>query len=165
MQKDVPQGETSIYPTSKIDFSPINTRLFPQFVDAIALQMCLEQMEPCEKDLEATSQRQAWCNLVLSVKIPMDEMIGKSTTEDKVRVGEKTGLILIQCRYRLFILFCFYVFAVVVLPTASRSVITADAGSFKGATSRYFVPVFALNKIIVKLKETTTYTHRKIEKY
>ena len=37
--------------------------------------------------------------------------------------------------------------------------------SIKGATSRYFAPVFAPNKTIVKLKETKTYTHGKIEKY
>ena len=36
---------------------------------------------------------------------------------------------------------------------------------FKGATSRYFAPVFAPNKTIVKLKETKKYTHGKIEKY
>ena len=38
---------------------------------------------------------------------------------------------------------------------------------FKGATSRYVASVFAPNKTtcIVKLKETTTYTHRKVEKY
>ena len=35
----------------------------------------------------------------------------------------------------------------------------------KGATSRYFAPVFAPNKTIVKLKETKKYTHGKIEKY
>ena len=35
----------------------------------------------------------------------------------------------------------------------------------KGATSQYFASVFAPNKTIVKLKETTKYTHGKIEKY
>ena len=129
LQKDIPRGKTSIYPTSKIVFSAINTRLFPQAVDAIALQMCLEQMEPCAKDLEVTSQRQAWCDLVLSVKIPVDEMIGKSTTEDKVRVGEKTGLILIQCRYHLFYIILFFMLLLLYL-LASRSVITDDTGSF-----------------------------------
>ena len=35
----------------------------------------------------------------------------------------------------------------------------------EGATSRYFASVFASNKSIVKSKETTKYTHGKIEKY
>ncbi|PFX15559.1 E3 ubiquitin-protein ligase RNF213 [Stylophora pistillata] len=67
-------------------------------VDAIALQMCLERMEPYAEELKTTSQRQAWCDSVLSVKIPVEEMIGKRTTEDKMRVGEKTESMLIHCR-------------------------------------------------------------------
>ena len=63
-------------------------------------------MEPHAEELKTTSQRQAWCDSVLSVKIPVEEMIGKRTTEDKTRVGGKTESMLIQCRY--FLLFNFF---------------------------------------------------------
>ena len=63
--------------------------------------MCLERMEPHAEELKTTSQRQAWCDSVLSVKIPVEEMIGKRKTEDKTRFGEKTESMLRQCRYFL----------------------------------------------------------------
>ena len=63
--------------------------------------MCLERLEPHAEELKTTSQRQAWCDSVLSMKIPVEEMIGKRTTEDKSRVGGKTESMLIQCRYFL----------------------------------------------------------------
>lgn len=71
----------------------------------MALQMCLEFMEPHAEDVEDASRRQAWCDQVLSVKVPVEETISKSSTGDKARVGEKTELILTQCRYD-FLLFC-----------------------------------------------------------
>ena len=60
--------------------------------------MCLESMAPCEEDVENMSRRQAWCDLVLSVKIPVEEMISKSCTGDEARIGEKTESIITQCR-------------------------------------------------------------------
>lgn len=63
-------------------------------------------MEPHAEELKTTSQRQAWCDSVLSVKIPVEEMIGKRTTEDKTRFGEKTESMLRQCRY--FVEFNFF---------------------------------------------------------
>ena len=71
---------------------------FTQTVDAIALQMCLERMEPREEDVEDMSRRQAWCDLVLSVKIPVEEMTSKSSTGGEARIGEKTESIITQCR-------------------------------------------------------------------
>ena len=61
--------------------------------------MCLERMEPSEEDIKDVSRRQAWCDLVLSVKIPVEEMISKSSTGDEARIGEKTESIITQCRY------------------------------------------------------------------
>ena len=55
-------------------------------------------MAPCEEDVENMSRRQAWCDLVLSVKIPVEEMISKSCTGDEARIGEKTESIITQCR-------------------------------------------------------------------
>ena len=72
---------------------------FTQTVDAIALQMCLECMEPSEEDVKDISRRQAWCDLVLSVQIPVEEMIRKSSTGGEARIGEKTESIITQCRY------------------------------------------------------------------
>lgn len=65
----------------------------------MALQMCLERMEPCPEDVENTSRRQAWCDQVLSVKVPVEETISNSSSVENARVGEKTELILTQCRY------------------------------------------------------------------
>ena len=76
---------------------------FTQTVDAIALQMCLERMEPSEEDVKDVSQRQAWCDLVLSVQIPVEEMIRKSSTGGEARIGEKTESIITQCRYGLHV--------------------------------------------------------------
>ncbi|XP_078382607.1 E3 ubiquitin-protein ligase rnf213-alpha-like isoform X3 [Oculina patagonica] len=67
-------------------------------VDAMALQMCLERMEPSAESVEDRSRRQAWCDQVLSAKIPVEETISRSSSGDKARVGEKTELILTQCR-------------------------------------------------------------------
>ena len=61
--------------------------------------MCLERMEPGEEDFKGISRRQAWCDLVLSVKIPVEEMISKSSTGSGARMGEKTQSIITQCRY------------------------------------------------------------------
>ena len=61
--------------------------------------MCLERMEPGEEDVKDMSRRRAWCDLVLSVKIPVEEMISKSSTRDEARIGEKTESIITQCRY------------------------------------------------------------------
>ena len=61
--------------------------------------MCLERMEPSEEDVKDMSRRQAWCDLVLSVQIPVEEMIRKSSTEGETRIGEKTESIIAQCRY------------------------------------------------------------------
>ena len=71
----------------------------------MALQMCLERMEPCPEDVEKTERRQAWCDQVSSVKVPVEETISKSSSGDNARVGEKTELILTQCRYDI-LLFC-----------------------------------------------------------
>ena len=67
--------------------------------------MCLERMEPCPEDVENTALRQAWCDQILSVKVPVEETINKSSSGDNPRVGEKTELILTQCRYDI-LLFC-----------------------------------------------------------
>ena len=61
--------------------------------------MCLERMEPSEEDVKDMSRRQAWCDLVLSVKIPVEEMTSKSSTGGEARIGEKTESIITQCRY------------------------------------------------------------------
>ena len=61
--------------------------------------MCLECMEPSEEDVKDISRRQAWCDLVLSVQIPVEEMIRKSSTGGEARIGEKTESIITQCRY------------------------------------------------------------------
>ena len=61
--------------------------------------MCLERMEPSEDDVKDVSRRQACCDLVLSVQIPVEEMIRKSSTEREARIGEKTESIIAQCRY------------------------------------------------------------------
>lgn len=97
----------------------INTSFFSKTVDAIALQICLERMEPCGEDLKTSSERKIWCDLVMSVKTPVDEMIGKSGTEGKAHVGERTQSKLMQCRYRFD----------VVINFSSDKVITA--GSLK----------------------------------
>lgn len=67
--------------------------------------MCLERMEICPEDVEDTSQRQAWCDSVLSVKMPVVETINKSFMGDKARVGEKMESILTQCGYVFRIFF------------------------------------------------------------
>ncbi|XP_022797655.1 E3 ubiquitin-protein ligase rnf213-alpha-like isoform X3 [Stylophora pistillata] len=67
-------------------------------VDATALQIYLERMAPSAEDLKTSSQRQIWCDSIMSVKMPVDEMIGEIGTEGKERVGEKTQSMLIQCR-------------------------------------------------------------------
>lgn len=74
------------------------TSFFAQTIDAIALQMCLERMEPCE-DVEYVSRRQGWCDQVLSVKIPVEEMISRSSTGGEARMGEKTESIIRHCGY------------------------------------------------------------------
>lgn len=61
--------------------------------------MCLERMEPRAEGVEDTSGWQAWCDLVLSVKIPVEEMISMSSAGDQARIGEKTESIITQCRY------------------------------------------------------------------
>lgn len=78
----------------------INTGFFSKTVDAIALQICLERMEPCGEDLKTSLERKIWCDLVMSVKTPVDEMIGESGTKGKAHVGERTQSMLMQCRYR-----------------------------------------------------------------
>ena len=75
------------------------TSFFTQTIDAIALQMCLERMEPGEEEVKGMSRRQVWCDLVLSVKMPVEEMISKSSTGDEAPIGEKTQSIITQCRY------------------------------------------------------------------
>ena len=46
-----------------------------------------------------------------------------------------------------------------------QKLINRLSSDLKGATSRHFPSVFAPNKSIDKLKETTKHTHGKIEKY
>lgn len=60
--------------------------------------MCLERMEPRAEDVEDTSGWQAWCDLVLAVKIPVEEMISMSSVGDEARIGEKAESIITQCR-------------------------------------------------------------------
>ena len=60
--------------------------------------MCLERMEPQAEDFKAISQRQAWCDVVLSVKMAVETIIGKGSSGDKARVGAKTESIVTQCR-------------------------------------------------------------------
>ena len=99
----------------------INTGVFSKTVDAIALQICLERMEPCGEDLKTSLERKIWCDLVMSVKTPVDEMIGENGTEGKAHVGERTRSMLMQCRYRFDVIVNF----------SRDKVITANAGSLK----------------------------------
>ena len=73
--------------------------LLPKTVDAIALQICLERMEPRPEDVEETSRRQEWCDAILSLKIPVEATSGKESSVDKPHIGEKTEIILTQCRF------------------------------------------------------------------
>ena len=99
----------------------INISFFSKTVDAIALQICLERMEPCGEDLKTSSERKIWCDLVMSVKTPVDEMIGESGRQGKAHVGERTQSMLMQCRYRFDVIINF----------SRDRVITANAGSLK----------------------------------
>ena len=64
----------------------------------MALQMCLERMEPQVEDVEETSRKQKWCDAVLSIKIPVEAMIRKASG-GKAQKGDKTETILEQCRF------------------------------------------------------------------
>lgn len=61
----------------------LRTCFCPQTVDAIALQMCLERLEPRVEDFQEASRRQEWCDSVLSLKVPLETIIRKESAEDK----------------------------------------------------------------------------------
>ncbi|CAH3163087.1 unnamed protein product, partial [Porites evermanni] len=67
-------------------------------VDACALQMSLESLEPQKEDFSEPETRREWCDEVLSLKVPVEAMIVKAFKEGPP-VGHKTEAILTQCRY------------------------------------------------------------------
>ena len=69
-----------------------------QCVDACALQMCLESLEPKQENFSGPTPRREWCDEVLSLKVPVEAMIGKAF-KDRPPVGPKTEAILTQCRF------------------------------------------------------------------
>ncbi|KAK3715936.1 hypothetical protein QZH41_016501 [Actinostola sp. cb2023] len=66
-------------------------------LDAIALQICLESLEPQEIDMESAQERGEWCELVISVRAPAERMMGNSH-ENNLDNEEKTMCILNRCR-------------------------------------------------------------------
>lgn len=51
-------------------------------------------MEFCGEDFKIFLERKIWCDLVMLVKILVDEMIGENGIEGKVYVGERIWLML-----------------------------------------------------------------------
>ena len=86
--------------------------------------MCLERLEPPAEDFQEASRRQEWCDLVLSLKVPLETIISKESSEGKALIGEKTENILTQCRFIYVFTFflellvclcvCFFVYLVLV---------------------------------------------------
>lgn len=76
--------------------------------------MCLERLEPRVEDFQEASRRQKWCDLVLSLKVPLETIIYKESSEGKAPIGEKTENILAQCRFiYVFTIFLNYLFVFV----------------------------------------------------
>lgn len=69
-----------------------------QCVDACALQMRLESLEPQKEDFSEPETRRKWCDEVLSLKVPVEAMIVKAFKEGPP-AGDKTKAILTQCRF------------------------------------------------------------------
>ena len=60
--------------------------------------MCLESLEPHRENVSGPTPSRDWCDEVLSLKVPVEAMIGKSF-KDRPTVGDKTEAILTQCRF------------------------------------------------------------------
>ena len=76
--------------------------------------MCLERLEPRVEHFQAASRRQEWCDSVLSLKVPLETIIRKESSDGKALIGEKTENILTQCRFiYVFTFFLKYLFVYV----------------------------------------------------
>ena len=81
-----------------LSFNLFGTHFSSQCVDACALQMCLESLEPKQENFSGPTPRWEWCDEVLSLKVPVEAMIGKAF-KDRPPVGPKSKAILTQCRF------------------------------------------------------------------
>lgn len=88
-------GKSGVYFFS---FQPFLMHFILQCVDACALQICLESLEPQQENVSGPTPRRDWCDEVLSLKVPVEAMIGKAF-KDRPTVGDKTEAILTQCRF------------------------------------------------------------------
>ena len=91
--------------------------------------MCLERLEPRVENFQGASRRQEWCDLVLSLKVPLETIIRKESSEGKALIGEKTENILTQCRFIcvFFVCFCvcFFVYLVLVSQCTDYAIFVA----------------------------------------
>ena len=106
----------------------LKTCFCPQTVDAIVLQMCLERLEPRVEHFQEASRRQEWCDSVLPLKVPLETIIRKESSDGEALIGEKTKNILTQCRFiyvfTFFLNYLFvYVFACLVIWFCFHSVL------------------------------------------
>lgn len=68
--------------------------LNPQVLDAVALQLCLSNLEPTAEEFSDPQTRFVWCNRVLSIRSSADNMISNLT-----QYGPKTARVLQECKY------------------------------------------------------------------
>ena len=64
-----------------------------QVLDAVALQLCLSQLEPRADEFADPQTRLVWCNRVLAIRSSAENML-----YNKSQYGPKTTRILHDCR-------------------------------------------------------------------
>ena len=86
-------------------FFPVTLLIFfklLQLLDVIALNICLEALEPSREMLLSPDTRRTWCDRVLSIRPAVEDMIRKErfgpVTEKCPNYGERSTIMLGHCR-------------------------------------------------------------------